>query len=108
MLDDAVYVRGGMTLEALRLEVGDADFSTIIRRWAGSRAGGNGTTKQFIKVAEDVAGRQLDDLFDTWLYTPEKPDVPAAKNSRTASSSTIAKVKERLEELDRRLALGGY
>jgi aminopeptidase N len=108
LLDDAVYVRGGMTLEALRLEVGDADFSTIIRRWAGSRAGGNGTTKQFIKVAEDVAGRQLDDLFDTWLYTPEKPDVPAAKNSRTASSSTIAKVKERLEELDRRLALGGY
>ena len=71
-----------MTLEALRLEVGDDDFSAIIHRWARSRAGGHGTTKQFIRIAEDVSGKQLDDLFETWLYTPKKPVVPAALRGR--------------------------
>ena len=39
--DFAVYARGAMTLQALRQEVGDDDFFTIMRRWARTRAGGN-------------------------------------------------------------------
>ena len=61
-----------MALEALRLEVGDDDFSAIVRRWAASRAGGNGTTKQFIG-SRRILRTQLDDLFETWLYTAAKP-----------------------------------
>jgi aminopeptidase N len=106
LFDDAVYIRGAMTLEALRLEVGDDDFSAIIRRWARSRAGGHGTTKQFIKVAEDVSGRQLDDLFDTWLFNPAKPAVPIARS--TVDRSSVGAVKRSLRELDQRLALGEY
>ena len=107
LLDFAVYARGALTLEALHIEVGDDDFSAIIRRWARSRAGGHGTTEQFIRVAEDVSGKQLDDLFETWLFTPEKPAVPAAEG-QSADSSEVAETKEWLDELDRRLALGGY
>ena len=44
LFDGAVYVRGAMTLQALRNEVGDPDFFRILRTWAARKAGGNGTT----------------------------------------------------------------
>ncbi|MGH3093069.1 MAG: hypothetical protein ACRDOG_12195, partial [Gaiellaceae bacterium] len=52
---------------------GDADFFRILRRWATSRAGGNVTTRQFIRLSERVSGEDLDALFVAWLFTPEKP-----------------------------------
>jgi hypothetical protein len=74
LFDLAVYWRGGMTLHALRLEVGDDAFFEIIRRWARSQAGGNATTDEFIRLAERVSGQQLDALFETWLFTPARPE----------------------------------
>ena len=79
-----VYARGAMTLQALRQEVGDDDFFTILRRWARTRAGGNVTTDEFISLAERVSGKDLGDLFDAWLYTPSKPAVVAAQARRSA------------------------
>ena len=74
----AVYVRGAMTLQVLRNEVGDRDFFRILRTWAARRAGANGTTGQFIALAERISGKQLDQLFETWLFTTGKPVLPAA------------------------------
>jgi hypothetical protein len=74
LFDIAVYWRGGMALHALRLEIGDDAFFTLIRKWAKSQAGGTVTTAEFIRLAERVSGKQLDDLFDVWLYTPAKPE----------------------------------
>ena len=34
---------------------------------------GNVTTPQFVALAEQVSGMQLDHFFDVWLYQPEKP-----------------------------------
>lgn len=73
-----VYDRGAMTLHQLRLAVGDDDFFAILRGWAARYEGGNVTTRQFIAYAERVSGQQLDALFDTWLFTPERPDVAGA------------------------------
>jgi hypothetical protein len=73
LFDIAVYFRGAMTLHALRQEVGDTDFFRILRRWVINQSGGNVTTDEFIAVAEGISGQQLDDLFLTWLFTPEKP-----------------------------------
>ena len=72
-----VYFRGAMTLHVLRLTVGDTAFFRILRRWARTRANGNVSTPQFIALAEQISGQQLDDLFQTWLYTPGKPPAPA-------------------------------
>ncbi|BCJ48543.1 hypothetical protein Asp14428_00180 [Actinoplanes sp. NBRC 14428] len=77
LFDGQVYVRGAMTLHALRTEVGDDAFFRIMRSWATSRAGGTVTTAQFIAHAEKVSGRQLDDLFTAWLFSPTRPEVPA-------------------------------
>jgi hypothetical protein len=81
LFDQAVYVRGAMTMHALRVRVGDTAFFRILRTWATTRAGGNVTTPQFIALSERISGQQLDDLFTAWLYTPTRPaveTVPAA------------------------------
>ena len=89
LFDFAVYGRGAMTLQQLRLAVGDVDFFEILRRWAKSREGQNVTTKQFIRLAERVSGEDLDELFDTWLFTPGKPELTTAMASRSTSFSQL-------------------
>ncbi len=84
-----VYFRGAMTLHALRLEVGDADFFKTLRVWAQSRAGDNVTIPQFIRLAERISGEQLDALFDTWLYTPGRPELPAGARSDRSSQQEM-------------------
>jgi len=73
MFDGAVYDRGAATLHALRRNIGNADFFTLLRRWTTRNAGGNVSTADFVALAERISGRQLDAFFTTWLYTPSKP-----------------------------------
>jgi hypothetical protein len=75
LFDFPVYIRGGMTLHQLRLRIGDGDFFRILRRWTALNFGGHGTTAEFIELAERISGRQLDDLFQTWLFTRGRPDI---------------------------------
>jgi aminopeptidase N len=88
LFNDAVYVRGAMTLQALRNEVGDQDFFRILRAWAAKKAGGNGTTGQFIALAERISGEQLDNLFDVWLFTAGKPTSAAATGTTALAPRT--------------------
>lgn len=76
MFAGSVYVRGGLTLHALRLTVGDDTFFDILREYVARYSGGNASTDDFIEVAEDVSDRQLDDLFDGWLYEETLPSLP--------------------------------
>jgi aminopeptidase N len=76
LFDWPVYSRGALTLQALRLTVGDHDFFRIMRQWAVQHADGNATTPQFKALAESVSGRQLDGLFHRWLQTSRKPALP--------------------------------
>jgi aminopeptidase N len=73
LFDGTVYDRGAMTLQALRQKIGDTAFFGIMRRWATENRYGNVTISQFITVAEQAAGTQLDHFFDVWLFLPEKP-----------------------------------
>ena len=87
LFDFAVYARGAMTLHQLRLAVGDDDFFQILRRWAQSRRGDNVTTDEFVQLAERTSGQQLDDLFETWLFTPGRPEVATATATTAARGS---------------------
>jgi aminopeptidase N len=73
LFNGTIYYRGGMTLQALRQKVGDFAFFTIMRSWATQNRYGNVTTSQFLALAEQVSGQQLDTFFDVWLFRPEKP-----------------------------------
>ncbi|WP_167756869.1 M1 family metallopeptidase [Leifsonia flava] len=84
IFDGAVYDRGAMTVHALRLTVGDDAFFDILQTWTRERSGGNGTTAQFIALAESISGTDLDGLFTAWLFTGEKPTAPdAASDARS-------------------------
>jgi aminopeptidase N len=73
LFDFAVYNRGAVTLHALGAEIGEDALGEVLRRWFDERRGGTGSTEQFVALAEEVSGRQLDALFRAWLYQEEVP-----------------------------------
>ena len=85
LFDGEVYLRGAMTVHALREAVGDDAFFSILRTWAA--ADGNGTIPEFIALAEQTSGQQLDDLFDAWLYTGSRPGSALAPAGRSRASA---------------------
>jgi aminopeptidase N len=73
MFNGTIYNRGGMTLQALRVKVGDFAFFRIMRDWVQQNRYGNVTTPMFIAHAERISGQDLDHFFDVWLFQPDKP-----------------------------------
>lgn len=72
-----VYIRGGLTLHALRLEIGDQAFFETLKTYFALYKNGNASTRDFIDVAEKVSGKDLGDFFDAWLEQPALPSIPA-------------------------------
>lgn len=73
ILDPAVYVRGGLTLHALRLELGDEDFFEVMRTFVDRFKYSAASTADFIAVAEEIGQRDLGKFFDDWLYSEPVP-----------------------------------
>jgi aminopeptidase N len=73
LFNGSVYQRGSFVLVALRNEVGDDLFFETLRTYAQRFSDGNATTDDFIFLAEEIADRDLDDLFSTWLYDDQIP-----------------------------------
>lgn len=73
IFDEAVYVRGGMALAALRTVIGDQDFADLLQQWAAENRGGNVTSEEFEAKAEQVSGQDLDAFFEAWLRAGERP-----------------------------------
>jgi aminopeptidase N len=82
IFDDAVYVRGGMTLQALRHRIGRADFDRLMRTWVRRQGGGNATVGQFQRLAGQVSGERLGGFFHAWLHSGRKPARTAANGLR--------------------------
>jgi aminopeptidase N len=73
LFSPSVYQRGALTLEALRLAVGDDAFFRTLQTYASRFRDANATTDDFIAVAEEVAARDLSPLFQAWLYDEPLP-----------------------------------
>ncbi|HVD38501.1 MAG TPA: M1 family metallopeptidase [Solirubrobacterales bacterium] len=69
----SVYLRGAMTLQALRQRIGTRAMLEVLRTWATEHRYGSATTREFIELSERVAGRDLDPLFQRWLFQRGKP-----------------------------------
>jgi aminopeptidase N len=69
------YPTGALLLHNLRLEVGDETFFTILRTFVERVRQGpaNASSEDFIAVAEEVAGRDLSTLWETWMYGTTMP-----------------------------------
>ena len=75
IFDDLVYTRGALTLQALRLTIGDDAFMRLLTRWPATYRYGNVSTQTFIQFVERLTHRDLDEFFQTWLYQPGKPQL---------------------------------
>ena len=87
LFSGGIYERGAMALHALRGEIGEEEFFKMLREYVSRHAGGNVTTEDLVAVAEEIAGRDLDGLFDSWLFgetTPPPPGMNSGLGSQTA------------------------
>ncbi|MFJ9692104.1 M1 family metallopeptidase [Kitasatospora sp. NPDC101183] len=91
----AVYDRGAVAIQALRVKVGDEKFFQILKGWPTEHRYGNATVQDFQAYAEKVSGQQLGDFFTTWLFTPAKPAVgpggakPASLNAQAKDAVPV-------------------
>ncbi|ADB33731.1 Peptidase M1 membrane alanine aminopeptidase [Kribbella flavida DSM 17836] len=104
----AVYQRGAMALHAVRKAVGDATFFAVLQSFAGKYKNRNATTADFVRHAEWVAQRQLDDVFDTWIHTAGKP--PTSPNGTAARPvrRAVAQQADALADLHDHLTTTGH
>lgn len=63
-----VYTAGAVVLNELRNKLGDEKFFQVIQEYYKEFQFKIATTDDFINVSERVAGQELDDFFNTWLY----------------------------------------
>ncbi|MFQ6270222.1 M1 family metallopeptidase [Kutzneria viridogrisea] len=73
MFDDRVYQRGALTLQALRVEVGDDAFFALLREWTLVNRHCTVTTEQFTTLAQRHTDRPLAPLFRRWLHETPMP-----------------------------------
>ena len=69
----STYVRGAMTLQALRDKIGTQDLLRILRAWATEHRYGHGDIEEFIALANRVSGEHLRGFFHRWLFERGKP-----------------------------------
>jgi len=73
LFDPTIYIRGAMTLQALREKIGTPAMLEVLRRWTAEHRYGSAETREFIALAEEVSGKELDPLFQRWLFQRGKP-----------------------------------
>jgi aminopeptidase N len=74
LFTEVAYAGGALVLDDLRQRIGDEDFFRLLQEWAARYRHGNATTDDFIALAEEVSGEDLDAFFTDWLYTPWTPE----------------------------------
>jgi aminopeptidase N len=69
----STYVRGAMTLQALRDKIGTHDLLRTMRTWATEHRHAHGDIEEFIALADRISGRHLSGFFHRWLFERGKP-----------------------------------
>jgi hypothetical protein len=66
-----VYAKAALFLNALREEVGDDTYLTILREYLAEERYGVATPQRFLAIAQRVSGRNLNPLAERWLQGRE-------------------------------------
>ncbi|MFE9448911.1 M1 family metallopeptidase [Streptomyces sp. NPDC006739] len=70
------YDGSALVLYALREEVGEETFGRIERSWVTRYRGRAAGTRDFVALASEVAGRDLEPFLTPWLYGAHTPPMP--------------------------------
>lgn len=83
-----VYDGSALVLYALRQKIGPAAFERLEREWVARHRDGVADTADFVKLASEVAGQNLDDFFQGWLYSNRTPPMPGHPDWRPTGAVT--------------------
>jgi aminopeptidase N len=75
MFDDRVYLRGALTMHALRRHLGDGAFFEFLREWTDTHRHGLVDTAAFTALATARSPAAVD-LLTAWLHNPALPPLP--------------------------------
>jgi len=75
LFDRHLYQKGGLVLQALRTELGDAVFWRGIAAYLTKHARGVVETRDLQRALEDVSGRGLGRFFEQWVHKPGHPEL---------------------------------
>jgi aminopeptidase N len=75
LFDRHLYQKGGLVLQALRTELGDAVFWRGIGAYLTKNARGVVETRDLQRALEDVSGRSLGRFFEQWVHKPGHPEL---------------------------------
>lgn len=89
-----VYTRGAMTYEALRQVLGDDVFFAFLTEWIQSNNGTSRSTADFIALAEEMSGKDLQAFFQDWLYDTDKPAWPSTWELNLSSDPAETEVAQ--------------
>ncbi|MFE7648532.1 M1 family metallopeptidase [Streptomyces phaeoluteigriseus] len=71
-----VYDGAALVLFALREEIGEEAFDRLERTWLTDHRDASASTADFVRLAGQVAGRDLGSFFQHWLYDEKTPPMP--------------------------------
>jgi aminopeptidase N len=74
LFTEVPYAGGAVLLHELRERLGDETFFHLLQEWAARYRYSTATTEDFIALAEEVSGEDLEAFFTDWLYTPWTPE----------------------------------
>ena len=77
LFNQSVYVRGALTIHALRLQLGDDVFFSLLKTWTTSNQHGNVSTDQFLQLVDEVGGTDARVLVERWIFDREMPPIEA-------------------------------
>lgn len=75
LFDRHLYEKGGITLNMLRVELGETLFWKAINRYVETRRSNNVVTPDLQRAIEEATGRNLDWFFDQWVYGAGHPEM---------------------------------
>jgi aminopeptidase N len=94
VFDLAVYYRGALALQALRNKIGKTAHQQLLREWYATHRNGNASVQQFIRLAEEISGTQLDRFFREWLKDPDRPRPSARLGFPAAGGDGVARLPD--------------
>jgi hypothetical protein len=85
------YTRPSWMYEALRTIMRE-DYVTFLKTWQSRYGGTSRTGAEFMALAEEISGYDLDAFFQDWLYDTDKPAWPGRYDVSIAATPAMGTV----------------
>lgn len=76
LFSELVYDGAAVVLYALKQQVGDTNFTKIMRGWPSQNKDSSRSTADFISFASRTSGKDLRDFMQKWVYGEKTPPMP--------------------------------